>query len=67
MKWTLVIHGGAGMGLLDTSLPRETYYKGIEDALEAGSAVLREGGRAVDAVAAAVACMEDNPLFNAGE
>ena len=35
-------------------------------ALEAGAAVLRNGGSALDAVQAAIEFMEDDPLFNAG-
>ncbi|HBN91428.1 MAG TPA: isoaspartyl peptidase/L-asparaginase, partial [Hyphomonas sp.] len=37
-----------------------------ETALEAGAAVLRNGGSALDAVEAAVIPMEDDPLFNSG-
>lgn len=39
---------------------------GLAHALAAGSAVLRSGGSAVDAVEAAVRVMEDDPVFNAG-
>jgi beta-aspartyl-peptidase (threonine type) len=35
-------------------------------AIERGSAILREGGSAIDAVTATVAVLEDHPLFNAG-
>ena len=35
-------------------------------ALEAGSAVLAAGGSSLDAIQAAIALMEDDPLFNAG-
>ncbi len=35
-------------------------------AAEAGAAILREGGSALDAVIAAVVAFEDHPLFNAG-
>jgi len=38
----------------------------LRNALEAGSAVLRNGGSAVDAVEAAVRVLEDDPCFNAG-
>jgi beta-aspartyl-peptidase (threonine type) len=40
--------------------------QGLRDALDAGSAVLREGGSAVDAVEAAVRVLEDDACFNAG-
>ena len=39
---------------------------GLAAALETGSALLREGGSALDAVAAAVRVLEDDPHFNAG-
>lgn len=39
---------------------------GIDAALEAGAAILRGRGAALDAVAAAVRVLEDDPHFNAG-
>ncbi|MEQ1505306.1 MAG: isoaspartyl peptidase/L-asparaginase, partial [Myxococcota bacterium] len=39
---------------------------GLRAALDAGAAVLRAGGSAVDASVAAVVVLEDDPLFNAG-
>ena len=42
------------------------YLKGLQTALNAGYAVLEEGGTAVNAVKAAVVLLEDNILFNAG-
>jgi L-asparaginase / beta-aspartyl-peptidase len=39
---------------------------GLSAALEAGSAILRTGGSALDAVEAAVKVLEDDPTFNAG-
>jgi L-asparaginase / beta-aspartyl-peptidase len=64
----LAIHGGAGtMRRAELSLPREALYRaGLEAALEAGHAVLRQGGAALDAVTAAVCVLEDDALFNAG-
>jgi len=38
----------------------------LRNALEAGSAILKNGGSAVDAVEAAVRVLEDDPCFNAG-
>jgi beta-aspartyl-peptidase (threonine type) len=38
----------------------------LRNALEAGSAILNNGGSAVDAVEAAVRVLEDDPCFNAG-
>lgn len=67
-EWRLVIHGGAGIILREnmTSEREAAYTAALETALQAGAAVLREGGSAVDAVQAAVIPMEDDSLFNAG-
>ena len=67
-RWSLAIHGGAGVfdrGTLPAEKEAE-YRTGLTAALTAGSAVLEGGGSALDAVAAAVRVLEDNPLFNAG-
>lgn len=66
--YALAIHGGAG------ALPREpfsaareaAYQHGLMQALAAGQRLLENGGRALDAVEAAVTALEDDPLFNAG-
>lgn len=67
-EWRLVIHGGAGVILRENLTPEReaAYTAALETALEAGAAVLRDGGSAVDAVQAAVIPMEDDSLFNAG-
>jgi L-asparaginase / beta-aspartyl-peptidase len=67
-KYTIVIHGGAGT-ILRQDMSEEleqAYREGLNDALNAGYAVLEEGGSAVNAVKAAIVLMEDNILFNAG-
>ena len=67
-RWTLVIHGGAGQ-MTRTSVSAETdrgTRAGLGNALDAGTAILRAGGSAVDAVEAAVRVLEDDPNFNAG-
>jgi beta-aspartyl-peptidase (threonine type) len=65
----LVIHGGAGTiaraGM--TTEREQAYRRALSDALEAGRAILTAGGTSLDAVVAAVASMEDCPLFNAGK
>ncbi len=65
---TLVIHGGAGTIMKEDMTPEleSAYQEGLRDALNAGFAVLEEGGSAVNAVKAAIVIMEDNILFNAG-
>jgi L-asparaginase / beta-aspartyl-peptidase len=64
----LAVHGGAG------TLPRNEmsaeaergYRSGMEQALAAGYALLEKGASSIEAVAVAVAALEDNPSFNAG-
>jgi len=64
----LAIHGGAGTISPDRITPEmeRDLRAGLEQALEAGHAVLRDGGSSLDAVIAAVRLLEDDPLFNAG-
>ncbi len=66
--FALAVHGGAGtIDRTDmTPLREKAYRQGLEDALRAGHAVLKEGGSALDAVERAVRSLEDCPLFNAG-
>lgn len=66
--FNLVIHGGAGTILKKnmTAEKERLYLSGLDDALMAGKEILIKGGSAVDAVRAAVVCLEDNILFNAG-
>ncbi|MGN6292720.1 MAG: isoaspartyl peptidase/L-asparaginase family protein [Chitinophagaceae bacterium] len=67
-KHTLVIHGGAGTILRENMTPEmeKAYLQGLENALNAGYALLHKGSSALDAVKAAVMSLEDNILFNAG-
>lgn len=68
MSWTLMIHGGCG-AMRPDHLPPETEAAaraGLNDALDAGEAILGAGGSALDAVETAARVMEENPAFNAG-
>lgn len=67
-RWSLAIHGGAGVIERDSLSPEQdaAYRAALQKALDAGSAVLERGGAALDAVQAAIETMEDDPLFNAG-
>ena len=67
-RWSFAIHGGAGVIERDSLTPEQdaAYRAALHRALEAGSAVLAEGGSALDAVQAAIQIMEDDLLFNAG-
>ena len=68
-KFVLVIHGGAGTILKSQMTPEKekAYTDGLNEALEKGSAILKSGGTALDAVEASVKTLENNPLFNAGK
>lgn len=65
----LAIHGGAGtIRRENLSAEKEQEYRAkLQESLDAGYAVLEEGGTSLDAVIAAVKVMEDSPLFNAGK
>ncbi|GMN02075.1 isoaspartyl peptidase/L-asparaginase family protein [Erythrobacter sp. MTPC3] len=67
-EWSIAIHGGAGTLDPDrmTTEQRAAYEAALQNALDAGKAVLAEGGSAMDAVKAAILPLEDDPLFNAG-
>ena len=66
--YSLAIHGGAGtvQRARMTAEMEAAYHAGLTRALEAGEAVLRAGGPALEAVTAAVCALEDEPLFNSG-
>jgi len=49
-----------------TKADQSEYEAGLAAALDTGIAVLAQGGSALDAVAAAVVALEDDPHFNAG-
>ncbi len=59
----IIVHGGCGR-VDESTIPERMV--GVKQAAEAGWAILRRGGSAVDAVEAAVVVLEDLPLFNAG-
>lgn len=67
-KISLVIHGGAGTIVKEDMTPEleKSYLKVLEAALQSGKNILMNKGTASEAVIAAVAVLEDSPLFNAG-
>jgi beta-aspartyl-peptidase (threonine type) len=67
-RYTLAIHGGAGTIVKEDMTPEleQAYQQSLKAALDAGYAVLEEGGSAVNAIKATIVMMEDNILFNAG-
>lgn len=66
--YALAIHGGAGViRKTDMSAEKDAACRAaLDSALTVGETVLKNGGTAPDAVTAAVAWLEDCPLFNAG-
>ena len=67
--FTLIIHGGAGVIERDqlSVIDEQSIRADLEQALEAGRAILATGGSALDAVEAAVVALEESPRFNAGK
>ncbi len=67
--YTIAIHGGAGAVTRQTIAADDDpkFRAGLKAALQAASNILKHDGSALDAVEAAVKCLEDNPLFNAGK
>lgn len=68
-EYALVIHGGAGTILKKTMSPEKeaAYIEKMQEALNAGEYILKNGGSSIDAVEASIQIMEDSPLFNAGK
>jgi len=68
-EYVLVIHGGAGTILKENmTLEKEAaYLEKLNEALEAGEQILKNGGTSLDAVTEVIIVMENSPLFNAGK
>jgi L-asparaginase / beta-aspartyl-peptidase len=60
---SIIVHGGAGADPKDGP---QDLRDGLRAAVEIGWRILTDGGRALDAVEAAVRTLEDHPRFNAG-
>lgn len=69
VEYAMAIHGGAGTitraNLTDEQ--EQAYKDKLNEALEAGRAVLKDGGDSTTAVIAAIQVMEESPLFNSGK
>jgi len=68
-KTAIVIHAGAGVASREAVPPEDeaAIRKELDRALDAGDAILKAGGSAVDAVTAAIVVLEESPWFNAGK
>lgn len=62
----LVAHGGAGAIPRAAAADRPERKRAMLEAVRRGADILRDGGSALDAVAATIIALEDHPLFNAG-
>ncbi len=65
----MVIHGGAGPVQRAKLKPEreQVFMQVLAQSLRAGHSILMAGGSSTEAVVAAVAVMEDAPVFNAGK
>ena len=67
MKFAIAIHGGAGSSPQNYSdEANEARRRSMEQALQIGTEILKNGGTALDAVERVVVYLEDDPQFNAG-
>ena len=67
MKFAIAIHGGAGPNPL--TYTRESIHsrrRSLQQALQIGTRILKDGGNSLDAVEQVVRFLEDDPQFNAG-
>ena len=68
-KFAIALHGGAGTITRAVMTPENEalYRQALEQAVAIGSALLKTGAPALEAVTATVAFLEDSELFNAGK
>ncbi len=67
VKYTIVLHGGAGT--LDPNMPeaeKTAYLNSLTSGLNIGKKILENGGSSLDAVEQVVRYFEEDSLFNAG-
>lgn len=68
-EYAIVIHGGVGTILRSDVTPEKeaAYTTALNEALDKGENVIKNGGTAIDAVTETIKFLEDSPLFNAGK
>jgi beta-aspartyl-peptidase (threonine type) len=68
-KYAIVIHGGAGVMSEEkmSKVQQDEYKAKLNEALELGEKLLKEGVEATDVVVQVINVMENSPLFNAGK
>ncbi|HAN76326.1 MAG TPA: beta-aspartyl-peptidase, partial [Bacteroidales bacterium] len=67
--WAIAIHGGAGnisREFINAEQEKE-YLTVLQLALKTGADILKNGGKAEEAIEKTIRIMEDSPLFNAGK
>jgi len=66
-NFSLMIHGGSGaLEHIRREGSEAAFFQSIRRILEGGRQILAAGGSALDAVEHCAACLEDDPLYNAG-
>jgi L-asparaginase / beta-aspartyl-peptidase len=67
-SFALAIHGGAGTIMRQHMSPKaeQEYRNALNQALDVGYKILKDGGTSIEAVTAVIVLLEDSPLFNAG-
>lgn len=67
-EYAIAIHGGAGTILRENMSPETeaAYRQALEQALDIGENILKNGGSSLDAVERTIVFLEESPLFNAG-
>lgn len=67
--YAMAIHGGAGTILKENMTPEQekAYMDILNQALDVGENILKNGGTAADAVEQTIIVMENSPLFNSGK
>lgn len=67
--FTIAVHGGSGTILKKdmSDAHEQAHLTGLDEALKISYAILEKGASAMEAVEAAIMCLEDNILFNAGK
>lgn len=68
-EYAIVIHGGAGTIKKENMTPEKekAYQQKLNEALDVGEKILKNGGSSMDAVEATIQVMENSPLFNSGK
>ncbi|PKP43990.1 MAG: beta-aspartyl-peptidase [Bacteroidetes bacterium HGW-Bacteroidetes-13] len=68
-NFAIAIHGGAGTILRENMSPEmeKAYTAKLEEAIQVGYEILKNGGSSLDAVQQTINVLEDSPLFNAGK